>query len=322
MSTFAYLMWFFVLFYVLAVFYAVFFSPSNFPLLLLVAYHLGTRLAATESRGGRPWRYFRQLPFWKHFREYFPIEVRLKNPNTKFPKDRKYLFGYHPHGVASMGAMGAFGPLHEEVGNLLDGLEISGCTLESNFRIPGVREFLLAMGGISVSEQSIKFALSDAGRAVLVVLGGANEALHAKPLKHDVVIKRRFGFFRIAISTGSAVVPVYSFGENDIYDQIEHNFARRINEFLVKYLGFFIPIYFGTGLPCIGGTQTIFHPVPKRRAIITVIGDPIHVERKSQVTSEDIEKLKQQYIAGLEDIFDKFADLYSPKRINNLTVVG
>ena len=308
----AVLLWFFVIFYVVSLLYAVFLSESYVPLALHTGYYAWTRLQATETQGGRPWPAFRHSEFWRYFREYFPIEVRLKS--GEFPeKHGNFLFGYHPHGLSSVGAMGAFGPQHADVAKMLGGLEVAGCTLESNFRIPVVREFLLAMGAISVSERSIKTALN-AGRAVMVVLGGANEALYAKPLTHDVVIRRRFGFFRIALETGSAVVPVYSFGENDVYDQVDTGFTRRVNGFFVKYFGFFIPLYFG-------GIQTPLNPVPKRRVIITVIGDPIEVERNPQPSAEEVERLKQKYIAGLVDIFDKFADLYSPRRINNLTIV-
>ena len=215
--------------------------------------------------------------------------------------------------MESIGAMGAFGPVHADVQQLLGGLEISCSTLDSNFRIPVVREFLLAMGGIGVSEESIKSALNR-GRAVMVVLGGASEALYAKPLKHDVVVKKRYGFFRIALATGSSIVPVYSSGENELFYQLDCGFTRLVNAWLVKNLGFFIPVYFGTG-------QSLFNPVPQRRAIITVIGEPIEVKRKSQPTSDDIERLKRLYIHGLEEIIDSFADLYSPRRLSDLKIV-
>ena len=52
------------------------------------------------------------------------------------------------------------------------------------------------------------------GSAITIVVGGAEESLHARPGVMELVLKKRHGFIRIAIESGSLVVPVLSFGEN------------------------------------------------------------------------------------------------------------
>jgi 2-acylglycerol O-acyltransferase 2 len=54
----------------------------------------------------------------------------------------------------------------------------------------------------------------------VIVIGGATESLRAHPGTADLTLKRRLGFIKIAIREGADLVPVFSFGENDIYDQL------------------------------------------------------------------------------------------------------
>jgi 2-acylglycerol O-acyltransferase 2 len=55
-----------------------------------------------------------------------------------------------------------------------------------------------------------------AGQAITIVIGGASESLSAHPGTADLTLKKRFGFVKIAIREGADLVPVFSFGENDV----------------------------------------------------------------------------------------------------------
>ena len=76
-------------------------------------------------------------------------------------------------------------------------------------------------GYIDCSKESIQYALTQQGkgRAVVLVVGGADEALEAHPGKSVLTLARRQGFVREALKAGAHLIPVYSFGENDIYEQ-------------------------------------------------------------------------------------------------------
>lgn len=88
---------------------------------------------------------------------------------------------------------------------------------ESNFNIPVYREILMFQGISSVSRRSCHNILSKgAGSAIAIVVGGAAESLSAHPGTHDLTLKRRFGFIKVAIREGANLVPVFSFGENDV----------------------------------------------------------------------------------------------------------
>ena len=51
-----------------------------------------------------------------------------------------------------------------------------------------------------------------------MAVGGALESLHVVPGTLDIIVKRRQGFVTLAAETGAAIVPVISFGENELFD--------------------------------------------------------------------------------------------------------
>lgn len=54
------------------------------------------------------------------------------------------------------------------------------------------------------------------GSSLTIVVGGAAESLSAHPGTADLTLKRRKGFIKLAIRQGADLVPVFSFGENDV----------------------------------------------------------------------------------------------------------
>jgi 2-acylglycerol O-acyltransferase 2 len=58
-----------------------------------------------HRKGGYRSQWVRRMTVWKWFAQYFPITLYK---TAELPPDRSYLFGYHPHGVISIGAFAAF----------------------------------------------------------------------------------------------------------------------------------------------------------------------------------------------------------------------
>jgi 2-acylglycerol O-acyltransferase 2 len=241
------------------------------------------------------------------------------NPQTEFSPDNVYMFGYHPHGVISVGCFLNFAASVTGFPSLFPGLSIRAATLGFNLRIPFFRELLLRLGVITVSAKSIRHVLnSGPGSAVVIVPGGAAEALDARPGSHDLTLQKRNGFFRIALQHGVHLVPIYSFGENELYDQVPNrpgSRLRSIQEFMLRFFGYSVPYFFGAGSqPWPGSSAGVpLNPVPNRNPIITVVGDPIKCDRLEQPTQEQIDSLKEEYIARLKKIFDEFAERYGAK---------
>ncbi|KAF4705264.1 diacylglycerol O-acyltransferase 1 [Perkinsus olseni] len=172
--------------------------------------------------------------------------------------------------------------------------------------MPFMREMILREGVIDSSARTIKQYLSVPGQAVVLVLGGAAEALDTKAGRYVLTIRRRKGFFRIAIQKGAPLVPSFGFGENDLWDTSLQpvsatSWVRRLQDWMYKKLTFSTPIFSGRGVFTYN-----FGMLPFRRPVYTVVGEPIEVTQKDHPTSDDIEALKERYITALRALFDKW----------------
>lgn len=81
------------------------------------------------------------------------------------------------------------------------GIDIHPMTLEINFRVPFMREYLLLHGVVDASKQSCLMVLGKgAGQAILLAVGGAQESLLSRPGTYDIVSSRQvlLPFFRFA----------------------------------------------------------------------------------------------------------------------------
>ena len=97
-------------------------------------------------------------------------------------------------------------------------------------------------------------------------------------------------------------MPVISFGENDIYKTLfkEGSLMDRVNRLLLKYVGLPIPLFYGRGI-----FQYTFGLLPMRKPIVTIVGEPIHVEKIDEPNEEEVNELHKLYIDKLEQLFDK-----------------
>jgi len=141
---------------------------------------------------------------------------------------------------------------------------------------------------------------------MMIVIGGAAEALNARPHTHDLTLNNRKGFVKIALENGlvsllaffssfycsilplnrAALVPVYSFGENDVFDQLLPNkqgtSIRHIQERLKRKLGFSMPLFVGRGI-----FQYDFGFLPKRRQMVSVGWPPFFFSFSAYSLSDD-----------------------------------
>lgn len=113
-------------------------------------------------------------------------------------------------------------------------------------------------------------------------------------------MSNRKGFVRLALKTGAALVPVISFGENDIFDQISDSRLRKIQEWFLQATGVFPPLIYGRGL-----LQYWFGIIPRRNAITTVVGAPITIWRSESPTERDVNHLHEQFIKSLKELFEQ-----------------
>lgn len=151
-----------------------------------------------------------------------------------------------------MGAFANFGTEATGFSSLFPGIKPSLLTLNSNFNIPFYRDYILSLGIAAVSRKSCEYILnSGAGRAIVIVIGGAAESLNARPGTNDLVLRKRLGFIRLAMKQKAELVPVFSFGENDLYDQVDNMKGSKVFYYQKKMqalLGFTMPLFHARGV--------------------------------------------------------------------------
>ncbi|CAL8088489.1 unnamed protein product [Calicophoron daubneyi] len=179
-----------------------------------------------EESGGHRIERLRNLHIWDYLANHFPSKLILSDELVKYsmengkkteggiirgfnglPTDKKYLVGYHPHGVSPIGLFTSFMTEANQFSKVFPKLTPLVAGDSRHFHMPLWRDILLNLGGISVSEKSLMHVLDpnkeeNKGNFVIVLVGGVPEMLEAHPHHNVLYMKRRYGFFRLALQTG------------------------------------------------------------------------------------------------------------------------
>ncbi|KAJ8254747.1 hypothetical protein GJAV_G00196930 [Gymnothorax javanicus] len=256
----------------------------------------------TPTTGGRRSHWVRSWTVWKYFRDYFPISL-IKTVDLD-PK-HNYLFGFHPHGVLVAGAFANFCTEASGFATLFPGLTPYLLMLPFWFRVPFFRDYIMSGGLVSCEKSSASYIISrpDGGHVAVVAVGGAPESLDARPGSLTLQVLQRKGFIKLALKHGAYLVPVFSFGENELFDQMDNPTGsplRRFQDRMQKIMGVAMPLFHARGV-----FQYSFGLLPYRKPIHTVVGRPIPVVQTPSPSREDIDTLHELYMEGLHQLFEE-----------------
>ncbi|CAD7013608.1 unnamed protein product [Ceratitis capitata] len=253
---------------------------------------------------GNGFRFLRSNWLWKQLRLYFPVEL-VKTVNL--PADRHYIFANFPHGVVTYGCSIN---VTFDIDNwlaLFPGIRPRQTILNATFLTPFFHEYLRCCGFISVSEKSLMHHLTTRWRGdgftsngVVIMVGGAQEALDSHPGQYELTFLRRKGFVRVAIKSGAAIVPCFTFGEVDSFDRWDGHRAQSW-QLLIKYL-------FGISITLIKGRGGC--PLPFKRRIVQVVGAPIDVVQSDNPQPEYIEEIHQKVVESVKKLFEEHKSKY------------
>ena len=90
---------------------------------------------------------------------------------------------------------------------LFPGISFRGVAVSCCYVIPFYRDFCLALGGTDCRASTIRNVIQH-GCSPLVMPGGADESLLTISHCNRIIMKHK-GFVRLAIQTGTPVVPMY-----------------------------------------------------------------------------------------------------------------
>ncbi|XP_044259672.1 2-acylglycerol O-acyltransferase 1-like [Tribolium madens] len=257
----------------------------------------------TPERGSRPSQWLQNLKFWKYVHDHFLITLRLA-PGFELNPSKNYLFACFPHGVLPMGVFSTIVNSYSLFHNLYPNFRVKIATLSVIFWFPLLRDFAMCLGFISASFKSLTWVLSRPEKGEIVVLfpGGAVECSYNQfqPELYKCFVKRRRGFVKVALKTGAALVPVLTFGENDLL-AVEGSFLQKFRFVTKRFPILACGLFNGRGV-----FQNSFGMVPRKKPIMTVVGRPIEVSKTENPGDEEIDNLYKKFEEELLKLFEKY----------------
>lgn len=173
--------------------------------------------------------------------------------------------------------------------------------LKPIFLIPFFREWIMMHGHATPGAKTIR-ALLGSQESVALAVGGAHESLDAFPGTYTLTIRK--GFVRVAMQGGATLVPVVSFGENELYTQRENREGSKLRWLQLKikqYFGFTVPLFCGRSwLPLL----------PKSVPLDTIVGSPVKVPHIAEPTDEQVVAARAKYVVALTALFEEHKAKY------------
>jgi hypothetical protein len=206
-------------------------------------------------------------------------------------------------------------------------------TLQSNFHIPLFRELILSNGVLPVTASAIQAALSvpdtqptssdvPTKTCLLLVPGGAAESAFTpsdRPVQMttedrsrsssfttppgsqapiQLLLARRFGFVRLALQSGAALVACFSFGELELYRQPKSSWYNNLADWIKQKTGVRPTIGFGWG-----GIPFLFpdtsHPVH------LVMSRPIPLPKIENPTDAEVKYWHAVFVNELRGVYER-----------------
>jgi 1-acyl-sn-glycerol-3-phosphate acyltransferase len=199
----------------------------------------------------------------------------------------KSIFMWHPHGLFCTSHA-----LH--IGTRLTDWSvrnIKGVALSTLTWMPFISEFFEYFNAVPSDYDSMKQTLID-GTSISVAPGGMREMLYPD----TVLISRRKGIFRMALETGTPLVPVVSVNEDSLYTLVK---VPQVLQDLLEPYDLCVP------LPTLKSVLTylgiLAHPLAK--PITSVIGKPLSVTRIEHPSDADIATLRSRYAEALQTLY-------------------
>ena len=203
----------------------------------------------------------------------------------KEPIDRA-LYLWHPHGMLSLTPI--IHTIRRQLGKVV--------CVPIFHKFPIVRDLYHYVGSIPSEYSSMKRTLER--ESVSVIPGGIREMMLPTSNIMKLIIKDRVGVFKLALETGTPIVPVLTYGESDVFPQLDNTIFRTINRWVYDATKFAIPLLSITSIA--NWIQLAYSPLPPIRSFA---GKPLGVAKTPEPSMEQIRELRDKYVRHLRRLF-------------------
>jgi len=226
--------------------------------------------------------------------------------------DKQYVIAWHPHGAFTIAALYFFS--HFWSTNYPGGGDRFVCVAPLLLRIPLLSEFLLLCHARSQDSKTFT-ALLSRGASVAIQPGGIAEQVATDDHQEKVFFPPRLGFIRLAIKQGVPLLPVYAFGENQLYRTTA--WTRRLNSFFYRRFKAGTLVVLGQG--GIPNSPVLPNPLmlPVYRTGLHIrFGEPVDVgPREDNPSEERVQEAFKKYLVALRKLFDRYKDECLPRDV-------
>ena len=172
-------------------------------------------------------------------------------------------------------------------------------------KFPLLKHVIGIFGLIDASKKNLLKHISK-GKSFVLYPGGIAELFLSSPTE-EVILCRK-GFIKLALTTGSDIMPVYLFGNTSVLQVFTHPLLVKIS----RSLGASLTLFWGRwGLP-----------LPMNDKLIYVRGKPLNLPStpNENPSQEDIDKWHTKYIDEMKRLFDTYKYLREDYRDKVLRV--
>ncbi|GAB6029649.1 Diacylglycerol O-acyltransferase 2 [Chamberlinius hualienensis] len=280
---------------------------SNYCSYLAIIYYLWFFYSMHRSyHGGFRCKWIRNVFKCKPLRDYLPIHLIKTTP---LDPNKNYIMGSHPHGIFTLGSFLNFNTEMNDFTNLFPGIKSCTVSLDQLLWVPILRDLLLLFGNSSSSRSGIAHHLENEGKGnvVIIVIGGIEELSKGNANEMLLVLRKRRGFVKVAITSGADLIPTITFGENEVFPTrtptwLQLNVFQKLEDFIKHYLG--LPFsYMATFNVAI---NALYMRIPSRIPVTTIVGKPIEVVKDPNPDEETISFYQNKYIESIEQLFNEY----------------